>query len=587
MPGLPEVTGRMAIDQFGYLPDERKVAVIGDPQEGYNAAESYAPGAELELRSAADGRVVFRGEPRLFDEGRTDSASGDRGWWFDFSAVREVGDYYLYDAKNARRSHVFRIAPDVFQPVLRAAMRVFFYQREAYPHRPPFAEEPWVDDATYLQDRRTRSISAKQDPRTERDLSGGWMDAGDTNKYPTFLPEVIHPLLYAWREHPEAFGDDFGLPESGNGLPDLLDEVKWELDWLLKMQDADGGVFLKMGHDDYAGATWPLSADRRPRYYGPKVSSSTLATAGVLAHAARVYQQFPVWHGYAEQLRERALQAWAWYRAHPRTYNADHGEIKSGDADKDAVGHDRLEAIAAVHLWALTKDPEYLDVLRTRFMSLRQMSEVVWSPYEAGQAESLLDYTRLPDADPAIAQQILDQLTSSTRAPEFLPPETADLYRAWMVPTAYHWGSNIICAGYGKIAIDALTYGHGGMDRVRLRQRGLDMLHALHGVNPVGLVYLTNMSRAGAEWSARRLYHEWFMPGTPLGENPAPGYVTGGPNRQYGGTLAWLKNQPPAKCYADFNAGYPENSWEITEPGIYYQAVYVRLLADFARSGKH
>ncbi|MBK8475863.1 MAG: glycoside hydrolase family 9 protein [Opitutaceae bacterium] len=584
MPGLPEVTGRFHVDQFGYLPDERKIAVISDPQLGYNAAESFTPGPELQLRRVTDGAVVHRAAPKLFHKGQTDRASGDRGWWFEFTAVRESGDYYVYDLRNARRSHVFRIAPDVYQGVLRAAMRVFFYQREAFAHQPPHAEPPWVDAAAFLQDAETRSVSAKDDPATARDLSGGWMDAGDSNKYPTFLPEVLHPLLYAWRENPAAFGDDFGIPESGNGRPDILDEVKWELDWLVKMQDADGGVFIKMGQVDYAGLVWPLSRDLRPRYYGPKASASTLATAGILAHAARVYGQFPEWRDYAAGLRGRAERAWQWYLAQPRAYNVDTGEIKSGDADKDAVVHDRWEAIAGFHLWALTGKAEYHDVFRQRYAVLRQIAEPSWSPYESGQAEALLDYTRQTGADRQIASRILAHLRTSTKAPAFMPQdEKADLYRAWMVPTAYHWGSNIVLAGYGKSAVDAAGYLTRGVDRKRLRQRGLDSLHALHGVNPLGLVYLSNMGCEGAEVSVMRLYHEWYTTGSPLAAHPAPGYVTGGPNRAYGGTIEWLKQQPDTKCYADFNAAWPEASWEITEPAIYYQAMYVRLLASFAR----
>lgn len=587
VPGLPAVTPRIHVDQFGYLPDEQKTAVISDPQKGFNAAESYMSGAELQVRRASDGEVVHRGAPQSFARGKIDRASGDRGWWFDFSAVRESGDYYVFDPSTDRRSHVFRIAADVYAPVLRTAMRVFYYQREAFPRQPPHAEQPWVDGPTYLQDRHARSVAAKHDPATERDLSGGWMDAGDTNKYPTFLPEVMHPLLYAWRENPSAFGDDFNVPESGNGLPDLLDEVKWELEWLVKMQDVDGGVFLKMGHIDYAGGTWPLSQDPRPRYYGPKASASTLATAGVLAHAARVYAQFPVWEGFAADLRERAERAWMWYRANPRAYDLDDGEIKSGDADKNAAEHDRWEAITAMHLWALTGKPEYHDVFRQRWETLRQFTEPAWSPYESGQAEALLDYTRQPNADRRVADRILGRLAKSTRHKRFMPQrDDADLYRAWMIPTAFHWGSNIVLAGYGKIAVDALAYAPGEIDRTRLRQRALDVLHAFHGVNPLGLVHLSNMEADGAELSAMQIYHEWFGANTPLANKPAPGYVTGGANHSYAGTIAWLKQQPDTKCYADFNLGYPEQSWELSEPAIYYQAMYVRLLASFVGERK-
>ncbi len=93
------------------------------------------------------------------------------------------------------------------------------------------------------------------------------------------------------------------------------------------------------------------------------------------------------------------------------------------------------------------------------------------------------------------------------------------------------------------------------------------------------------MEGVGAELSARRIYHEWFATGSPLAARPAPGYVTGGPNRNYTGSLAWLKHQPITKSYADFNLTSPEASWEITEPAIYYQAMYVRMLAPFVGAG--
>jgi hypothetical protein len=472
-----------------------------------------------------------------------------------------------------------RIGTGVYRDVLRAAVRVFYYQREATAHTAPWAEAPWQDGPSFLQDREARAVWAKTDPSTARDLSGGWMDAGDTNKYPPFLSEVIHPLLYAWRANPAVFSDDLNIPESGNGLPDLLDEVKWELDWLIKMQDADGGVFVKMGTVEYA-STWPPSTDRRPRYYGPKCSGATIVTAGVLAHAARVYGNFEPWKEFAAGLRERAERAWTWYRTHPRSYDCDSGEIKAGLANLNQVEQDRAEAVAAMHLWALTAKPEYQEAFNKQIGSLRQLAEDVWSPYQMGAAEALLEYRTLPGADLATCERIGGALTRSLTSKQFMPQNGAgELYRAWMPKSCYHWGSNQIRACQGIVAEAAVTYGLAGARRDRLRQRALDMLHALHGVNPLDLVNLTNMGRCGAEVSARHLFHEWFR------HEPPPGYVVGGPNQSYSGELTWLKHQPPAKSYADFNDGWPANSWEFSEMGIYYEACYIRLLADFVPAG--
>ena len=575
IPGLPPVTSHIHVDQFGYLPDERKVAVLSDPQEGFNAGDKFVPGPRLELRRVADGVVVYGAAPALFDRGKIDAVSGDRGWWFDFSEVRKTGEYYIFDPVQNLRSHVIRIAPDVYARVLQAALRMFYYQRQATDHQAPWTEAPWRDGPAFLQDREARATWAEDDPATSRDLSGGWNDAGDTNKYPTFLGEVIHPLLYAWQANPAAFTDDFNIPESGNGLPDLLDEVKWELDWLAKMQDADGGVFIKMGMT--AGrATWPESTDRNPRYYGPECSASTLTAAGVFAHAARVYEKFAPWKTFAAQLRERAERAWHWSQTHPRSYNCDTGEIMSGNGNLDESAQDRAEAVAALNLWVLTGKPDYHRVFIKKVGAIRQLSDQVWTYYEMGQAELLFDYLGQPKIDQATCDRITSAYTRSLHSPLFMPQDGKnELYRAWMPDSCYHWGGNRTRACHGLAALEGANAGLGGALREHLRQRALDQLHALHGVNPVDLVYLTNMGRYGAESSATRMYHEAYH-----GELP-PGYLVGGPNHFYEGNLDWIRQQPPAKAYAELNESAPYNSWEITEPAIYYQATYIRLLAAF------
>ena len=74
----------------------------------------------------------------------------------------------------------------------------------------------------------------------------------------TFSNEAVHQLLSAYSEHPSAFGDDFGIPESGNGIPDFLDEIKWEMDWLLEMQAMDGSVYHKVSTKAFGPAIPPL-----------------------------------------------------------------------------------------------------------------------------------------------------------------------------------------------------------------------------------------------------------------------------------------------------------------------------------------
>ena len=431
--GLPAVTGRICVDQFGYPPNGGKFAIISDPQVGFNASDHYTPGPKLEVRNRA-GKTVLSGAPVVWNHGATHADSGDRGWWFDFSALTAPGEYYVFDPATNLRSPVFRIRKTVYKPVLMAATRMYYYQRLGTPLEAKYSQGPWVDGPAYLQDKHMRSVEHKDDPSYERDMSGGWMDAGDTDKYPPFNGDVIHPLLYAYEANPKAFTDDFGIPESGNGIPDLLDEVKVQLDWLVRCQFPDGSLPVKMGQIDYGGKQ-PLSADARPRYYGPKDSGATIYTAANFAHAARVYGAFPQFKAYAANLRERALKAWNWYQSNPRTFKTDTGEIKSGIANRSAEEQDRMEAYAAIHLFALTGDAKYQDNIRKKIRASRQISEGLWSEYEVGASEALVDYAGMKSADPELARMIRTKLGQSAKSEQFAPHPEADLYRAWMRPT--------------------------------------------------------------------------------------------------------------------------------------------------------
>lgn len=249
-----------------------------------------------------------------------------------------------------------------------------------------------------------------------------------------------------------------------------------------------------------------------------------------------------------------------------------------------------MEAYAAIHLFALTGEEKYQASIRKKIGASRQLSEYTWSPYEAGSSEALVDYIGLPKADPDVVARIKGQLAKSAASDGFAPAPEADLYRSWMQPTNYHWGSNTVRASWGVIAL--LAAKSGGVDeptRIRLIQRASDMLHSFHGVNPLGVVYLSNMGKYGAEHSLKAIYHARYGSGTAFSNNPPPGYVVGGPNQSFGGKAAdghpsieWIKSQPRGKAYADFDLAWPESSWELSEPAIYYQAIYVRLLAEFS-----
>ncbi|MCF0073924.1 glycoside hydrolase family 9 protein [Dyadobacter sp. CY261] len=592
--GVAQISQFIHVDQFGYAPTAEKVAVLSNPVQGYNAALSYAPPATLEVRNSVTDAVAFSGPISVWNNGNTQDNSGDRGWWFDFSVLTATGSYYVFDPVNGQRSAVFEITANPYGNVMLAAMKMFYYNRCNMAKAIPYAQSKWTDGNNFmnpLQDANARYVYEQGNAALEKNLTGGWFDAGDYNKYVSFTHSPLHDLLYAYEENPSVFTDNFNIPESKNGIPDILDEVKWELDWLFKMTNADGSTHNKMGSRNYSeNISSPPSANVDGRYYGPTCTSASATIASVFSHAALVYAGNPLLAAYASQLEAKAISCFNYvlpfYNGNTLQTNCDDGSIVSGDADVGVGPQRNMMVIAAIYLFEKTGNAVYNQFVVNNYAGTDVMSSGYWGVDATELQDALLRYAKLPGATTAVATAITNSAGTAVNGNwnDFFGWTTADLYRAFMPDWSYHWGSNMPKADYANVNRTMLKAGLG--DANSLRRKAAEQIHYFHGVNPQGIVYLSNMYSAGGDRCANEIYHTWFNDGTiydnaltsPNG--PAPGYVVGGPNADY--TISSQSppyGQPRQKSYLDFNTGWPTNSWEITEPAIYYQAAYVRLLA--------
>ncbi|MFK7954389.1 MAG: glycoside hydrolase family 9 protein [Ekhidna sp.] len=576
---VPE--SQVLVDQFGYRPQDPKVAVvIGHP----DGAQPY------ELRDAETDQVIEVMTPIKWWNGTVHSQSGERAWWVDFSRIKEPGKYVFVRVDGETRSAEFDIRSDVYRDVLIAATRMFFYQRSGFSKQEPFADARWTDGAAYIgpgQDSEARFIYDKHDPASERDMHGGWFDAGDTNKYVTYALQPVHQLLSAYGQNPDIWTDDFNIPESGNGIPDLLDEIKFELDWLIRMQDDDGGAFIKLGNLDYAAPSPIPSEDDRPRYYGPKCSSSTIAIASMFAHASAEMRAIPELRNYADELKSRAISAWNWYQKNPLETDCDKGEIKAGDADMTADNQRGTTVSAAVYLFAITGDIQYSQYVVDNLSLAQPYRDGPWSRYNPWQGDALIYYSQLSDGDSEVKERILRDIENKLKSyhPEaYGNDDNLDPFRSYMPDEQYHWGSNMAKANYGIMNYDPIRLGIDVVNWFDYTDRALGAVNYFHGVNPLGIVYLTNMYEYGAEQSANEMYHHWFGQGEfenalTSKNGPAPGFFMGGPNQNYSGD-GGIAAGPPMKAYLDdVKPNVP--TYEIIEPAIYYQASYIKLLANF------
>ena len=612
----------IVVDQFGYLPDVKKIAIVRDPQAGFDSQKSFTPGASYRLVDINTGEAVANLAPTLWKAGDIATVSGDKVWWLDFSSTTSEGRYALVDIEKQVRSPSFSIAQNVYKPVLRDAVRYFFYQRAGFAKQTPFADAKWTDTASHLgacQDKNARLFTDQSNASTERDLSGGWYDAGDYNKYTNWHADYLIALMSSYLENPSVWTDDFNIPESGNGIPDLIDEIKWGMDWLVKMQESNGSVLSIVGlsHEKANGEiASPPSTATGCSYYGPASTSATLGAAAAFALGSKLLRQFDEFSSYATNLSSRAENAWTWANNNPLVVvNNNQGiyaGLGAGNQEVDAPARDLKKIRAAIYLYGLTNDAHYHSIVTSSFGNTGYWIDM-WE--EERTYLPWLYYANLPTANTTVATELKSRYNSTMNgALGFAQINNKDdAYRAHLGTGNFTWGSNRSMARIGNTFMNLLTYNVGShnTDATAVKNAATGYLNYLHGTNPLGTVYLSNMYHLGVHQSVDEFYHSWFTDGSTRWDNvntstygPAPGFLVGGPNPTFeidsccttGPNFCWdktnmcsvelipPKSQPPMKSYASFNTSWPLNSWQVSENHNDYQVAYIRLLARLAQN---
>jgi len=608
----PTVDNHIKVDQFGYRTTDKKVAVISNPQTGYNSASPFIPGGTYQVRRWSDDAMIYNGIISPWNGGATHTQSGDKVWWFDFTVVTTPGFYYVFDVTNNVGSYQFEISDCVYRDVMKQAMRMFYYQRCGTAKSSPFAQAGWTDATCHtgsLQDTDCRLYS-NTSVSTSKNISGGWHDAGDYNKYVNFTFETMMDLMLAFEENPNVWGDNYNIPESGNGIPDLLDEIKYELDWLLKMKQSDGSVLSVVGVQNFASAS-PPSADNAQRLYGPATTSASFTAAALFALGAIQFNSIGQ-TTYGSTLQAAAISSYNWAVANPNVTFFNSGIIAAGEQEVGTYDLLVRKMAASTFLFALTGTTSYKTFVDNNYSQMHLLQWGFAYPFESGQQDMLLYYASLSSATTSVANDIKNNYQNSmqTNNTDNLPVylNQTDAYRAYLSNNNYTWGSNTTKGRQGIMFMNMIRYNLNPANNTNYREAALGFVNYFHGINPTAFAYLSNMGNFGAENSINEFYHSWFTDGSVLWDRvgtstygPPPGYIPGGPNPSYAvdaccpsscgspGNNALCNatlvtpplNQPIQKSYRDWNTNWPQNSWTITECGIYTQASYVRLLSWF------
>lgn len=537
------------VDQVGYLPAGAKIAVV------------TAAAKEFEVKRTSDKVTVFHSSltPAI-----QDPDTGDAVQVADFSRLRESGTYYL-NVPGVGRSWTFSIRRDVFARTYYLAMRGFYGQRcgtavDLGPEFPGYAHAICHVHGEF---------HASSGRKGERDNVGGWHDAGDYGRYIVNSGISTGTLLWTW----ELFGSKvkgigLNLPESGNGTPDMLNEVRWNLEWMLKMQDDNGGVWHKQTSEHFAAFVMPED-DNLPSVVvgtGKEPYKSTCATAdlaAVAAIAARVYQAFDP--KFAARNLEAARKAWVWAEKYPNVTFKNPPGISTGEYGDDYCGDERLWA--AAELWRTSGDAVYNDYFVKQYPdfrnSLESMTPEDWKDVAVmGLWTYALGARR--GSDTAVVADIRKRTTQSAQA--IVERTRKNPYHVSLQTKDYVWGSNGVAASYGRKLLIANAL---AADPAFVAT-ALDNLHYLLGRNTFSLCWVTQVG-------ANPYHHPHHRPsGADKNEEPWPGLLSGGPNagRQDSVLKALPDELPPARTYVDDQGSYASN-----EIAINWQAALVFLLA--------
>lgn len=550
------------VNEVGYLPSEKKIAILKSE-------------TDFTVVDAVNGNEVYKGHTtKVLD--KMDAASGDDTFIADFSDLKGDGSYYIVAADNDK-SPCFEIKEHVYRDLKNAMQKALYFQRcgcELEEKHAGIYKHKCCHTAPVL----TYGTDAK--PRI---LNGGWHDAGDFGRYTTAGAVAVAHLLYAYELMPESFTDEINIPESGNGISDLLNECRYELDFLIQMQREDGGVYHKLTSWRHAPFVMPEEDDLQ--FYLYPVSSMAVGDfVGIMALASRVYKSVDA--NFSKRTFEAAKKSYKYLMEHPEFKDFKNPEDSGTGEYNDEQSMDLDE-----RMWAaaemLSEDTEasaeelshYMKSIEAGLGKIDRLTEMGWSNVSGLAGLALLS---LYERTKKLAKDTDDVRTSAieeygkayrdlfvAEAERLISLESQSGYLLSMDARDFIWGSNMVVCNRGMVLITA--YRLTGEDKYK--DAALNMLHYLLGRNAMGVSYVTGFGEHAFKNPHNR---PTAMDGI---DDPMPGWVSGGPNGRPCDEDALKcipEGAPPMKCYADVVGGYSVNEITIywNSPAIYIAAFF-------------
>ncbi|MER6639019.1 glycoside hydrolase family 9 protein [Streptomyces microflavus] len=563
-PYEPDTGSPVRVNQVGYLTHGPKAGtVVTDGTDPLPWTLESAAGTRV-----ADGTTTPAG---------VDTASRQNVHTFDFSAVATAGEGYTVTVAG-EKSEPFAIGDDLYASLRTDALAYFYHNRSGIEIDADIVGEQYARPAGHVgvsPNQGDNDVPCQPGVCDYRlDAAGGWYDAGDHGKYVVNggisvaqLMSTFERTLYAEVAEAGPLGDGaLRLPEHGNATPDILDEARWELEFLMRMQVPAGEPLAGMAHHKLHDKAWtglPLRPDRdpQPRELHPPTTAATLNLAATAAQCARLFRVYDA--DFAGQCRSAARSAWAAAKAHPDIL-ADPQDATGGGAYSDDDVRDEFYWAAAELFLTTGEDSYRQEVLRS---PLHGDTDAVFprGGMSWGSVAGLgaLNLASVPGK--LSAEQLAAVRGMVTEAADGYAADSA--VAAYGLPYApddghYVWGSN------SQVANNMVVLGsaHDLTGRTAYRDAVLRGLDYLLGRNALNQSYVTGYGERDSRNQHHRFWADQLDPALP---NPVPGSLAGGPNASIEDPVAQakLKGCAPAMCYID-----DIESWATNEITINWNA---------------
>ena len=522
----------ITVNQLGYKPDDNKKAVIRSLPDTDNIKTCSVVNADT-LETVYEESID---ESKLINNTSADEID----YVFDFSGVTEAGKYFIKCSDIEDPSYTFEISENPYGNLLDDSVRMLYLQRCGTK----------IDDATFGHKECHNTEAVLYGTEEKRDVSGGWHDAGDYGRYVVAGAKAVADLMYAYDANPGLYGDDTGIPESGNGIPDILDEVRYELEWMLKMQDSDGGVHHKVTCETFPGYVMP-EEEVKPLIITPV---STTATADFCASMAMAYEFYKdIDSDFAQRCLSAAESAWGFLNEHPEFIFKDPEDITTGSYEDTKDTDERYWA--AAQMYRATGDEYYLEALN----KLPYKNGLDWSTVGSYGNIAILTMDGT-DKESELYNNIKNKIVSE--ADDLKTIASLNPYGSPVVK--YNWGSNMTIANAGII----LSLAGDITGDKTYNESASEILNYLLGRNPNGVCYVTGYGTV----SPQNPHHRPSM----AKQEAMKGMLVGGVNSSLedSAAKAYLKGVAPAKCYVDNWESYSTN--EIT---IYWNSPLTYLIS--------